>query len=114
MDIQVKPLPGCNSVFLGVLSLGIAPLIIKIQERRWPASVDEQGLTTKSGKQIAWQDFTKAVKVIQNTQGTMTERYDLHYADGVVPIVVYRLENGPRVLDYILEHLPETVFDSES
>jgi hypothetical protein len=37
------------------------------------------------------------------------EHYELLSGQGKVRVVVYRLENGQDVLDYIWQHLPEQV-----
>jgi hypothetical protein len=95
------------TVVLGVFTLGVAPLAIKMKERSWPRLVDEQGLVTRSGSRIAWEEFTRAVKVVTNVQGTVTERYDLTSPKGVVSIVPHRLQDGMEVLEYAWERLPE-------
>lgn len=110
MEVQIIPISGCMMFFLGVLTLGIAPLSIKLKERNWPKRLDEQGVLTRSGKFIAWDEFTKIEKVITRIQGsgvTTTERYDVHSPKGVVSIVPHRLVNGEKVLQYVLERLPE-------
>jgi hypothetical protein len=107
MEVKLIPVSGCIQVFLGVFTLGVAPLAIVMQERRWPKNVDEQGLETRGGKRIAWGEFTRIVKVVTNVNGTITERFDLHSEKGKVPVVVYRLMDGPQVLQYIWERLPE-------
>ncbi len=114
MEVRVAPMSGCMMLFLGVFTLGIAPISIKLKERNWPKRVDEQGLLTRSGKQIAWNEFTKIEKVITRVQGTITERYDLHSPKGTVSIVVHRLVDGDKVLQYIWEQLPEHVKTAES
>ena len=110
MDVRIIPLNGCMQVILGVFTLGVAPLAIWISERSWPKSVDEQGLTTRGGKQIAWSEFTKVTRILtQVTRGSSTpvERFELKSRKGKVIVVVYRLVDGEKVLDYIWRHLPE-------
>jgi hypothetical protein len=108
MEVRVIPQSGCMNIVLGVFTLGIAPLAIKMKERSWPKIVDEQGLETRGGKRIAWNEFTKFEKVVTNVQGTVTTRYDLHSPQGLVSLVIYRLEDGQKVLDYVWERLPES------
>jgi hypothetical protein len=110
MEIKIKPLGGCVSIILAILTLGIAPLAIWISERGWPKLVDEQGLVTRGGKRIAWAEFTRASRVLtQVTRGSSStvEYYELFSPRGKVVVVAYRLENGQQVFDYIWQHLPE-------
>ena len=110
MDVRIIPLNGCIQAILGFLTLGVAPLAIWISERNWPKSVDEQGLTTRGGKQIAWSEFTKVTRILtQVTRGSSStvERFELQSSKGKVVVVAYRLVDGEQVLDYIWRHLPE-------
>lgn len=111
MEVQVAPMSGCTTILLGIFTLGIAPLSIKLTERKWPKRVNEQGLLTRGGKFIAWNEFTKIEKVITRIEGSSvtTERYDLHSPKGVVSIVPHRLVDGNKVLQYVWERLPEHV-----
>jgi hypothetical protein len=109
MDVKIIPLSGCMQLILGIFTLGVAPLAIWLQERKWPKSLDEQGLVTRSGKQIPWNEFTKIERVITTAgsgSGVTTERFELQSGQGNVYIVLHRLENGPEVLNYIWERLP--------
>ena len=109
MEVKVNPMPGCLTLILGIFTLGIAPIAIKLKERDWPKSLDKNGLVTRGGKRIEWSEFTKFEKVITNVQGTITERYDIHSPKGTVAVVIYRLQEGQQVLEYIWQHLPETL-----
>ncbi len=109
MEVKINSLPGCLTLMLGLFTLGVAPIAIKLKERNWPKFVDERGLVTRSGKFIAWGEFTRFEKVITMVQGTTTERFDLHSPKGTVAIVVYRLVDGSQVMDYIWQRLPESV-----
>lgn len=109
MEVKIIPISGCVQVVLAVFTLGVAPLAKWIVERNWPRMVDEQGLVTRGGKRIAWNEFSKVTKVITrigNTSAT-TEHYELRHLKGKVIVTAYRLENGGQVLDYIWQWLPE-------
>ena len=108
MEVKVTAMPGCLMLILGIFTLGVAPIAIKLKERGWPKSLDEQALVTRGGKRIEWIEFTKFEKVITRVQGTTTERYDLHSPKGTVSVVVHRLQEGTQVLEYIWQHLPES------
>ncbi len=100
-------------VLLGVLTLGIAPLAISLQMRSWPARLDEKGVTTRGGKYIRWDEFSRAVRVTTRIASGMTvERYELHSPQGKVLVPTERLVDGERVAQYILDRLPERAFDA--
>ncbi len=109
MEIKIKPLSGCMRIFLGVMTLGVAPLLARLNERNWPQAVDDQGLITRGGARIGWQDFTKVTKVITrlNNSGSGFVHYELKHPTGKVVIAPYRLEDGDRVWDYIWQRVPE-------
>ena len=109
MDVKILPVSGCVNIFLGVATFGVAPLAAWINERKWPQSVDEQGLTTRGGTRVAWDEFTEIKKVITRSGQTSntTEHYELRGSKGKVVVAPYRLENGAQVFDYIWRRLPE-------
>lgn len=111
MEVKTIPVPGCLQIFLGVFTLGVAPLAGWLSERKWPKSVDEEGLVTRGGTRIAWNDFTKITRVITRIARTSntTEHYELRSPKGKVLVVLFRLENGTQVFDYIWRHLPEQI-----
>jgi hypothetical protein len=109
MEVRLIPISGCLNVFLGVMTLGVAPLGTWIAQRSWPKRVDEEGLVTRGGKRIPWSAITKVTKVITRIQNgaATTEHYELRSPQGKVVVAVYRLENGAAVWAYIWERLPE-------
>ena len=111
MEVKVIPMPGCLMLVLGIFTLGIAPIAIKLKERSWPKLLDENGLVTRGGKRIEWIEFTKFEKVITRVQGTTTERFDLLSPKGTVSVVAYRLQEGAQVLEFISRHLTGILSD---
>lgn len=109
MEVKIKPIPGCMNIVLAILTLGIYPLAGWITTRSWPKSVDEQGLVTRGGARIAWNEFTKVTKVITKVGGSGpgVVHYELSHAKGKVVVADYRLENGEQVFNYVWNHLPE-------
>lgn len=106
MEVKIIPVSGCLKVFLGVVTLGVAPLMGWLTERKWPKSVDEQGLVTRGGTRVAWNEFTKVTKVITKVGGGQTEHYEMAYPQGKVVVAAYRLVDGQQILNYILQRLP--------
>lgn len=107
MEVKIVPVSGCLKVFLGVMTLGVAPLMTWINERNWPGLVDEQGLVTRGGTRIAWNEFTRVTKVFTKVGSTRTEHLELSFPKGRVVVAAYRLVNGEQVLSYIWQRLPE-------
>jgi hypothetical protein len=111
MEVQIVKTSGCMTLVLGVFTLGVAPLAIWLQQRNWPARLDEEGLVTRGGKRIVWEEFTRAVRVVTRiASGVTVERIELHSPKGKVLVPGERLVDGQRVVQYILEHLPEKCF----
>ncbi len=108
MEVQVRPMPGCLMVVLGICTLGVAPLAIKMKEKHWPKTMDEAGMTTRGGKRIEWGEFSEIVKIVTNVDGTVTERYDLRSPKGTVGVYLARIENAQEAFDYIWERLPDS------
>ena len=115
MEIKIKPVSGCLQIVLGVFTLGVAPLAVWISQRMWPKSADEQGLITRAGTRIAWDEFSGFKKVITQVGRTAftTEHYELRGSKGKVIVAPYRLENGSQVFDYIWQRLPQHIRETQ-
>jgi hypothetical protein len=109
MQVKVVPVNGCANVFLSLVTLGVYPLMAWLNLRGWPQAVDEQGLVTRAGTKIAWNEFTKITKVITRIGRTSatTTHYELQSPKGKVVVAPYRLKDGDKVFDYVWQHLPE-------
>ncbi len=112
MEVERKPMSGCMKVFvnifLGIASVGIIPIVKWANDRKWPKSLDEQGLVTHGGKRIAWNEFTKVIEVIALNKATKETlvHHELVSRKGKVPLDTDALVNGQQVSDYIFQHLP--------
>jgi hypothetical protein len=107
MQVKIVPVSGCLQVFLGFMTLGVAPLMAWVNERSWPSLVDEQGLVTRGGTRIAWNEFTRVTKVFTKVGSTRTEHFELASPKGKVVVAAYRLVSGENILNYIWQRLPE-------
>lgn len=107
MEVKIIPVSGCLQVFLGVMTLGVAPLMAWVNERSWPRLIDEQGLVTRGGTRIAWNEFTSVTKVFTKVGTTRTEHFELRAPQAKVVVAPYRLVNGDQVLNYVWPRLPE-------
>lgn len=110
MDVQTKGSTTCLMILLGVLTLGIGPLLVSLQQRNWPRRVDAGGITTRGGKHIPWSAFTHMTySRTRLASGYEVERYDLYGPKAHVIVPTERLVNGPQVVAAILHYLPEAV-----
>lgn len=103
MGIEVRPiaLPGCFSVVAGLITLGVAPLVIWLAERRWLSDMNADGFTTRAGKRYRWREVRAIRQVSTWVDHVRTERWDLETDQGAVAhIVVHRLHQGEQVLAY--------------
>lgn len=124
IEIQLRPgVPGCVTVLLGCLSLGLVPLMMRWNERHFARRMDQSGVETRSGKRIAWSEFTR----IRRAQGRLAgRRLQVNYSDdlyspraralsdeyllesprGRVSVPLWRAVNGNAVREFTLAHLP--------
>ncbi len=110
MNVQIKGSTTYLMVFLGVLTLGVGPLFVWLQQRNWPRRMDESGITTRSGKQIPWGAFTRMTySRTRMAAGYEVERYDLYGPRIHVTVPTERLVDGQQVVAYLMNHLPEQV-----
>ncbi len=111
MEVKKLPFSGCLQFILGIFTVGVFPLVVWLSERNWPKSMDEQCLVTRGGRRIDWTDFNKITKVVTqvNRGSAGIEKYELQYPQGKVDVVVYRLEQGQQVLEYIWKRLPDQI-----
>jgi hypothetical protein len=109
MEVKLRPaLPGCLGIPLGIMTLGIVPLMIANNDRNlFPASVDDQAVVTRAGKRILWTEFTKVRKVvIKNGMSRYTLEYHFDSPKGRVAFHMRRIENIEQVLAFVWTRIP--------
>ena len=110
MEVQTKGSTVVLMILLGVLTLGVGPLLVWLQQRNWPCRVDASGITTRSGRQIPWAAFTHMTySRTRMASGYEVERYDLYGPKTHVIVPTELLVDGPRVVELILRYLPDAV-----
>jgi hypothetical protein len=126
IEVQLRPsVPGCVTMPLGCLSLGLVPLLTVWGERHFVRRMDQLGLVTRGGKRIAWSEFTS----IKRSQGVVgpgrrvlqvnvsddlysptthatSDEYLLGSPKGRVSVPFWRAANGDEVRAFTLEHVP--------
>jgi hypothetical protein len=126
IEVQLRPgVPGCVTMPLGCLSLGLIPLLMRWGERHFARRMDQVGVETRSGKKIAWSEFT-SIKRAQGIVGpgrrvlrvnvsddlysptthAMSDEYWLESPQGRVSVPFWRTVNGDDVRAFTLAHMP--------
>ncbi len=126
IEVQLRPgVPGCVTIPLAFLSLGLIPFLMRWGERHFARRMDQHGVETRAGKRIAWSEFTR----IRRAQGVvrpgrrvlrvvvsddlysprshaMSDEYWLESPKGRVSVPFWRATNGDAVREFTLAHLP--------
>src|SRR4051794_30560867 len=108
IEVQLRPgVSGCVTAPLGCLSLGLVPLLMRWGERHMARRMDEAGIETRSGKRIAWNEFT-SIRHIQATMkgNALSDEYLLTSPKGRVSVPLWRAANADEVRTFTLSHVP--------
>ena len=125
IEVQLRPgVPGWVTMPLGCLSLGLVPLLMRWGERHFARRMDQRGVQTRSGKTIAWSEFT-SIKRAQGSVGSrgrlgvhvsddlyaptthaVSDEYWLESPQGRVSVPFWRAANGDAVRAFTLAHMP--------
>lgn len=78
-------------------------------QRKSPKSVNEQGLVTRDGTHIAWDEFTKIIVVMTKNKlsGETYMHHELISRKGKITVEKDTMVNGQQIVDYIFKHLPK-------
>jgi hypothetical protein len=126
VEVELRPgVPGCVTLPLALMSLGTIPLLMRWNERRFVRRMDEQGVETRGGKQIAWQEFTRIERAQSSMRAGRTalqtrtsndlygpaghglsDEFLLASPKGRVSVPLWRARNRDAVRAFTLEHLP--------
>jgi hypothetical protein len=118
IDVQLRPgVHGCITVPLGCLTLGLMPLLQHLGERHFIRQMDEQGVVTRGGTRIAWDEFKHVRRVVSkmgnSSAGSMSDEYILDSPRGRVSLPLWRTSNAQEVRDYALAHVSASVFEQQ-
>ncbi len=130
LEVQLRPgVPGCVTMPLGCLTLGLVPFLTRWGERHFARRMDEFGVETRGGKRIAWSEFT-SIKRSQGTLGygpglghrvlrtkvtddlyspradALSDEYLLESSRGRVSVPFWRVANADAVRAFTLAHVP--------
>jgi len=85
------------AITLGIVTLGIVPLVMILSRRNWPKIVDDDGLTLGDGTRIPWKACTHVAKVPGTTQ--------LVFGGTTVPFPTFSIRRGKQILGEIRQRL---------
>ena len=108
MEVTLRPAPmGCLRLGLGIISLGLIPLLLRSRERHFIWRMDDAGFETRGGKRIAWTDVT-SVRRVQGRMGgaVLSDELLISTRHGEVSLPLWRAEQPAAVRDYALQRLP--------
>jgi len=111
MDVKLRPpFHGCLIALVSLVTLGLYPLLRRLGERHFIARMDDAGVTLRSGKRIAWSDFTGIARVSFEMQGIeLSDEYVLRSRAGRASLPLWRVENASVARDYLLRRLPASI-----
>jgi hypothetical protein len=121
VEVQLRPgAPGCLRYPVSVLTLGLYPLMARLAERKFIRRMDEQGVETRGGQRIAWNEFTR-IRRVRSGYGTPGSRPTATWSDefilgsprGKVSLPTWRTVNAKEAVDYALARLPRTIAGRE-
>jgi len=103
IDVELGPNFKFVLVLVGVCTCGVGALVLWLTTRNWPRRLDDQGITLRSGKQVAWADLSaqQRVTAVDSLGRRVSGRLDLMFGKTKVAIVPQSLVQGPQVMAYL-------------
>lgn len=119
MEVHLRRVPnGCIYWPLTLMTLGLFALLKSAGERHFILQMDEAGVVTRGGTRINWNAFT-SVERWQSQIGRsasvdpLSDEYLLKSSTGKVSLPLWRTENAKEARDYLFQHLPPSVTQSD-
>ena len=108
MEVRLKPgVPGCVTVPLAVMTLGLVPLLMRQGERHFISRMDEEGFETRGGTRVLWSEVTRIQRVLGTMKGVkLSDEVQLHSRHGKASLPTWRAENGEEALAFLLARIP--------
>lgn len=108
VEVRLRPgVPGCITVPLAIMTLGLVPMLMRKGERHFLARMDEEGFETRGGTRIAWSEVERVQRTVGKVQGMkMSDELVLYTRKGRASLPTWRTENADEVLAYFQAHAP--------
>lgn len=113
MEITLRPAPfGCLRAGLGIMTLGLIPLLLRRQQGRFIRIMDDAGFETRGGKRITWAEVT-AVERVQGrmNNAVLSDELVFRTPKGTVSLPLWRAVDPAAVREYALRRLPPSSGD---
>lgn len=109
LEVRLKPgVPGCVTLPLAVMTLGLVPLLMRQGERDFIARMDDDGFETRGGRRVSWSELTKVRRVLGKVKGMkLSDEIQLYSPHGRSSLPTWRTENGEEALAYLLARIPD-------
>ncbi len=113
IEVRLRRQPaGCIYWPLTIMTLGLFPLLVSMGERHFIRQMDDNGVVTRGGRRIAWNEFTSVVRWKGKMEGTtLSDEYILKSSKGKASLPTWRAENAEAAKTFLLQHLPASVFE---
>jgi hypothetical protein len=86
------------NILLGPITIGILPLAMALQTRKWPRRLEQDHLILRDGTRIPWSECTNVVK-------QPMRRYEIIFGGTTVQVPTISLARGKKVAQWILDRL---------
>lgn len=108
IEVRLRPgVPGCISVPLTILTLGLLPVLVRMGERHFIARVDGEGFESRGGVRVAWSEIQRVERAVGKVQGMkMSDEYLFYTARGRFSLPVWRAQYAQEVMAFIDAHAP--------
>jgi hypothetical protein len=96
------------------MTFGLFAVLKSMGERHFIKLMDAEGVLTRGGRRIAWNEFTGIVRskgVMDET--VLSDEYLLKSPKGKVSLPAWRTENAKECRDYLFQHLPPALFHKD-
>ena len=105
IQVDYQKVGGCLGLILFVGTLGVANLMIRSAKKKWPARLDDSGVTLFNGQQYAWNEVKRVEHLTTNVNGTIAHKYVFHTDGQSFELPYERLMDHQSVLDFIRSHI---------
>lgn len=102
IEVRIKPTYIIVSLLLALFTFGIGGLVMWLMTITWPRSLDQEGITLRSGKRVLWKNATRAqpTRVVflgMRVNGGLI----LHFGNDMVSVVPASITPADQVVELV-------------
>lgn len=107
MEVRLRPgVPGCITMALTAMTLGLLPILMRMGERHFVARMDNAGFESRAGARVAWADVQRVQRMVGRVQGLkMSDEFLLFTSQGRFSLPFWRIENAEEVMAFAATRL---------